>query len=395
MSETLVIAENVSKKFSRSLKHLMLYGMQDMVLGVFGKGIDSGKLRDNEFWAVDGASFELKRGETLGMIGPNGSGKTTALKMLNGIFMPDRGKISVRGRVGVLIHVGAGFHPMLTGRENVYVNGTILGMRKKEIDRKFDSIVDFADIGDFLDTPVKNYSSGMYVRLGFSIAMHCDPDVLLVDEVLSVGDAGFQAKCLNEIGRLRKNGTAIVLVSHELHHISVHCNKVTLFQHGKTKNFDDVSEGIKEYVAIFSEEEDSDTRKNTSGNDKIRFFGESVNKRLFSPGDDLTISIKYSSIADYEDVVVDIALMSSNESKFHFEATNEAYGKRVDLKKGDHELNLTVKDVRINSAAVRIGVLIWSKNKYELLLWWELPVKYAAVAHTTGQNFLDVVYNVN
>lgn len=150
--------EHVSKKFSKSLRHSMLYGMEDIGHNLIGLSSNSAKLREKEFWAVDDVSFEIKKGDTLGLIGPNGSGKSTLLKMLNGIFWPDKGKITVRGRVGALIEVGAGFHPLLTGRENVYLNGAILGMSKSEIDSKFDRIVEFADIGDFLDSPVKSYS---------------------------------------------------------------------------------------------------------------------------------------------------------------------------------------------------------------------------------------------
>ena len=168
----------------------------------------------NYLHVLKGISFKVKKGETLGIIGPNGSGKSTLLKILNGIFPPDKGTIKIRGKVGALIEVGAGFHPMLTGRENIYINGTILGMSKKEIDEKFDKIVDFADIGDFLDVPVKNYSSGMYVRLGFSIAVCCQPEILLIDEVLSVGDISFRKKCLQKIIDLKKNKEiSIIFVS--------------------------------------------------------------------------------------------------------------------------------------------------------------------------------------
>lgn len=164
--------DNVSKKYCKSLKRSMLYGVKDIARNTFGLSSHSDKLRKDEFWAVDDVSFEVKKGETLGIIGPNGSGKTTMLKMLNGIFWPDKGKITLKGKVGALIEVGAGFHPLLTGRENIYINAAILGMTKEEVDKKFDEIVEFADIGDFLDVPVKHYSSGMYVRLGFSVAVH-------------------------------------------------------------------------------------------------------------------------------------------------------------------------------------------------------------------------------
>jgi lipopolysaccharide transport system ATP-binding protein len=169
----------------------------------------------------------------LGLIGPNGSGKSTILKMLNGIYMPDKGRIQVNGRVGALIEVGAGFHPMLTGRENVYVNGTILGMSRMEIERKFDDIVDFSEIGDFIDTPVKHYSSGMYMRLGFAVAAYSEPDILLVDEVLAVGDARFHNKCINKIRELMSRDTAIVLVTHGGWYLQSLCHRAILINQGK------------------------------------------------------------------------------------------------------------------------------------------------------------------
>jgi lipopolysaccharide transport system ATP-binding protein len=160
MNDIVIRTEDVSKKFCKALKGSMFYGMIDIAKGMLGFSNNTDVLRKDEFWAVQDVSFEVNQGEVLGIIGPNGSGKTTLLKMINGIFMPDKGRIEVNGRVGALIEVGAGFHPLLTGRENIYVNGAILGMSKKEIDRKFTSIIEFADIGDFLDTPVKYYSSG-------------------------------------------------------------------------------------------------------------------------------------------------------------------------------------------------------------------------------------------
>ena len=171
---------HVSKKFCRYLRKSMRYGMQDIGGNLLGMSTKPDMLRKDEFWAVDDVSFELHRGETLGIIGPNGSGKSTIFKMLNGIYMPDKGKIEIYGRVGALIEIGAGFHPMLTGRENIYVNAAIRGMTKEEVDEKFDDIIEFADIGDFIDTPVKHYSSGMFVRLGFAVAVHCEPGVLLI-----------------------------------------------------------------------------------------------------------------------------------------------------------------------------------------------------------------------
>jgi ABC-type polysaccharide/polyol phosphate transport system ATPase subunit len=234
MQDVALRCEKVSKKFCKGLKKSMLYGVTDILQSSVGILPDSSVLRADEFWALENVNFELKKGETFGIVGPNGSGKTTLLKMLNGIFMPDRGQISIHGKVGALIQVGAGFHPMLSGRENIYINGAILGMSKKEIDKKFDAIVDFADIGDFLDAPVKHYSSGMFVRLGFSIAVHCEPDILLIDEILSVGDISFQSKCNKFMTeKLLKTGCTVIFVSHNRYAVQDLCQKALYLKKGQ------------------------------------------------------------------------------------------------------------------------------------------------------------------
>ncbi len=185
-----------------------------------------------EFWALKDVSFEVRRGEALGIIGQNGAGKSTILKLLSNITIPSSGEITINGRLSALIEVGSGFHPELTGRENVYLSGSILGMRRAEITRKIESIIDFAGIRQFIDTPVKRYSSGMFVRLGFSIAAHLEPDILLLDEVLAVGDAAFQAKCLNRVDELRDSGKTIVFISHDLNAVERLCGRVLLLERG-------------------------------------------------------------------------------------------------------------------------------------------------------------------
>lgn len=232
-NETVIEVEQVSKKFCKDLTHALKYGFIDLAKNALGFKIHSEKLRAHEFWALNDLSFKLKKGEILGIIGANGSGKSTILKLLNGILIPDKGSIKVKGSVGALIEVGAGFHPMLTGRENIYINGAILGMSKRETEAKFKDIVKFADIGEFLDVPVKNYSSGMYARLGFSVAVHSQPDILLVDEILSVGDFEFQQKAFNKIQEYLRNGTSIVLVSHNLHTIRFMTHRVLVINKGK------------------------------------------------------------------------------------------------------------------------------------------------------------------
>lgn len=251
--DTLIQVNSVSKKFCRSLKRSLWYGVQDISAELMGHSKKK-QLRHDEFWAVNDISFELRRGECLGLIGHNGAGKSTLLKMLNGLIKPDAGHITIRGRVGALIELGTGFNPILTGRENIYNNGAVLGLVKKEIDRKFDAIVEFAEIGEFLDTPVQNYSSGMKVRLGFAVASHIEPDVLLVDEVLAVGDMAFVMKCYNQMDRLLQN-TAMILVSHSMPQIARMATQIMLIEKGDGLYFaGEPTLGITEYYKRHKQE---------------------------------------------------------------------------------------------------------------------------------------------
>lgn len=209
------------------------------------------------FWALTDINMRVRRGEAVGIIGPNGAGKSTMLKVLSRVLRPTRGSISINGRLSGLIEVGAGFHGDLSGRENIYINGAILGMTRGEIRRKFDRIVEFAGIGDFLDMPVKRYSSGMYVRLGFSVAAHMEPDILLVDEVLSVGDVQFKAKCMDAMRGFLRRGTSILFVSHNLSAVKRFCDRVVLLDHGKVRHEGRPDETIAEYSKLVSDLEDA------------------------------------------------------------------------------------------------------------------------------------------
>ncbi len=200
-------------------------------------------------WALKDISFEIKQGERIGIIGRNGSGKTTLLRLLAGVTQPTQGKITIRGRLGVLIEIMAGFHPELTGRENVYLNGAIMGMSQREIRRKFDEIVSFAELEDFIDTPIKRYSSGMHVRLGFAVAAHLEPDILLVDEVLAVGDAAFQEKCLGKMEGVAREGRTVVFVSHNMVTIKALCEKAILLENGRLLGVHTSTEAVERYLS--------------------------------------------------------------------------------------------------------------------------------------------------
>jgi lipopolysaccharide transport system ATP-binding protein len=220
-----VIFEGVWKKFRRGERHDSLRDLLPAIARRIVRGRRGDELEAEEFWAVRDVSFEVRAGDALGIIGPNGAGKSTVLKLLTRILRPTRGRCEVRGRVGALIEVSAGFHQDLTGRENVYLQGAIMGMKRAEIARKFDEIVEFAGVADFIDTPVKRYSSGMNARLGFAIAAHLDPEVLLIDEVLSVGDMAFQERCLERMRKFRDEGIPIIFVSHNLEAVRRLCTR--------------------------------------------------------------------------------------------------------------------------------------------------------------------------
>jgi lipopolysaccharide transport system ATP-binding protein len=244
--------QGVGKKYCRSLRRTLVYGLQDVARDVLGVTAASDELRRDEFWALNDVSFEVKRGECLGLIGANGAGKSTLLKLLNGVILPDTGTIRVHGRLGGLLELGAGFHPMLTGRENIHLSGTILGLSRSEIEKKFESIVDFADLQEFIDTPVKYYSSGMYVRLGFSIAISIDPDILIVDESMAVGDTAFKKRCLNHIETFIKAGKTIIVVTHNLQEIERIARRALLLDHGLIHADGPPDEVIGSYLSLLS-----------------------------------------------------------------------------------------------------------------------------------------------
>src|SRR5690554_2621037 len=250
--EVLVKVENLSKKFCKDLKTSLWYGVKDIASGLSGNQNER-KLRPKELWAVKDISFELRCGECLGLIGYNGAGKSTLLKILNGLINPDAGKITMTGRVGALIELGAGFNPILTGRENIYNNGAILGFTREEINKKIETIIDFAEIREFIDMPVQNYSSGMKVRLGFAVAAQMEPDVLIIDEVLAVGDLGFVLKCFKQIDTILPK-TAIVFVSHSMPMVSRICNQIILMDRGVAKfQGEDVGRAIDLYYTRFAD----------------------------------------------------------------------------------------------------------------------------------------------
>ncbi len=262
MADAAISVQGVYKKFRRGEQ---FDSVRDLVAARLLRRRPAAALRRAEFWALRDVSFDVRPGESLGIIGPNGAGKSTMLKILAGIMRPDRGRARVQGPVSPLIELGAGFHGDLTGRENIYLNASILGMSRRTVVRRFDEIVEFAGIGDFLDTPVKRYSSGMYARLGFSIAAHAEPRTLLVDEVLSVGDRVFRSRCMDRMRAFLKQGVAVVFVSHDLGAVTKFCDRTLVLTKGSPLSCGSTAEAVQQYYAACAEPTELEDSKSAAG----------------------------------------------------------------------------------------------------------------------------------
>lgn len=277
-----------------------------------------------EFLALDDISFSIKYGETFGIIGPNGSGKSTLLKLISNIIQPNSGKINIDGTVSALLELGAGFHPDLTGRENIYINSAILGMRKREVDKRFDQIVRFSELEKFIDTPVKNYSSGMYMRLGFSIAINVNPDILLVDEVLAVGDQSFQAKCYKAIYDIMKRGKTIIIVSHDLETISDLCSRAAFLKEGKIVDLGNPIMVVSQYRAYVEELEKKRAEDQQKEERKKIFKTVIESNRKVVDGEDIEKLSRLDSeqiikrFGSGDAMITDIKLLDKNENKLDY-----------------------------------------------------------------------------
>jgi len=322
-----------------------------------------------DFWALRDLSFEVERGESLGIIGHNGAGKSTILKLLANITAPTSGEITINGRLSALIEVGSGFHPELTGRENIYLNGSILGMRRREITEKLDSIVDFAGVRQFLDTPVKRFSSGMYVRLGFSIAAHLDPDILLLDEVLAVGDAAFQAKCLQRINELREAGTTIVFISHDLGAVERTCDRVLLLHAGEVIADAPPAVAIEEYQTRLSRSLPSATVSKLSKEAEITsvevFSSEVEPGPNFRTGGPITIKVGYVVHQTISNAVFEAFFLKSDEGHFRLEChlTTALSQKRCDLRPGEGTIEFVCDELGLQPGLYALDLTIIQRGQ--------------------------------
>jgi lipopolysaccharide transport system ATP-binding protein len=355
MNEILVKLENASKKFCKNLKRSLWFGMKDLGGELLGRSHDSGQLRKDEFWAVKDISFELKRGECLGLIGPNGAGKTTLLRMLNGLIKPDKGKIEMHGRVGALIALGAGFNPILTGRENIYVNAAVLGLSKREIDKKINEIIDFAEINDFIDAPVQSYSSGMQIRLGFSVATALKPDVLLLDEVLAVGDAAFRNKCYRRIVSLRKNA-AVIFVTHNMEQVTRICDHAMVLSKGGIEY-----SGIPaKAIAIY------DNNSSNYGEDDKGFlsiippildFSYVIKQPQIETGETVTLHIRLRSAGPMSEFLLRITLFNASAA-FTADCNFSSVTCGIYIGAGENSWDVQLAPISLRSGCYRLSINI-------------------------------------
>lgn len=326
---SIIEVKNISKKYTLAHQDEKYLTLRDKIAGIVSHPIKTARKikrqKQEEFWALKDISFNVEQGEIIGIIGANGAGKSTLLKILSQITPPTSGEIKIKGKVASLLEVGTGFHPELTGRENIFLNGAILGMAKKEIEKKFNEIVEFSGIEKFLDTPVKRYSSGMYVRLAFSVAAHMEPDILLIDEVLAVGDAEFQKKCLGKMGEVtKKAGRTIIFISHNMAAVRSLCKRCVLLENGKITLTGDTEKVVNKY--LFSRDNNGGMTRNwpkgeEPGNETIKLVRvclkneKKVVSNQFFLSENITIEIIYNLLEKNEDMSIFVTLIAEDGNK--------------------------------------------------------------------------------
>lgn len=353
---TIIHVADVSKRFvmhkDKSVKERIL-------------NFSRARKHQDEFWALKDISLDINLGTTVGLVGHNGSGKSTLLKVVGGIIQPTTGQVSRRGRMAALLELGAGFHPDLTGRENVYLNSAILGLSRSETDRHFDEIVDFSGIEDFIDTQVKFYSSGMYVRLAFAVAVHVDPDLLLVDEVLAVGDEPFQRKCMAKIAQFQAEGRTIVLVSHSAEQVGALCDRVVVLEHGEMLHDGDPAQGLRVLRGSFSDEQvRHDEKLEAEGRPEHHSVAvKQVHVQasdqdaggLIAARADICVTVQYEVLETVEPWLIGVALETAVGNVVYRMTTREL-GETLPLQPGVYELSVTFKNHNLGGGSYSVSL---------------------------------------
>jgi homopolymeric O-antigen transport system ATP-binding protein len=384
--DILVEVEGLSKKFCKDLKTSLWYGVKDLTANVFGKKQTS-ELREKEFWAVKDISFTLRRGECLGLIGHNGAGKSTLLKILNGLINLDEGKVTIRGKVGALIELGAGFNPILSGIENIYNNGAILGFTKAEIDTKVEEIIDFSEIREFIDMPVQNYSSGMKVRLGFAVAAQMEPDVLIIDEVLAVGDLGFRIKCMNKIQKLLKN-SAVIFVSHSMPQVTMVSTEYILLENGIVDSKGkDVGGGVEKYFSKFASNNKQILSSKNVTLKKIKLTSKTNkyvdNQLIINSGEYVSVTGELIFTSEIRKVKIRIGIFNI-EYRIVAEVDSDQTLEYFEPKDGQLQFNVIIQNLNLRVGKYTLHVHVTDYNTNEKIL------RYSDAASFIVKNTLTI-----
>src|SRR6202162_344685 len=356
----------IDLKFHRVSKKYNIRANGDSPKRWYGRGFP-GRKKSAQMWALRNVSFQVNEGEALGIVGHNGAGKTTILKILSGITTPTAGEITIRGRLAALVEVSSGFHPELTGIENVYLHGAMLGMRRSEIRQKLDSIIEFSGVGRYIEVPVKRYSSGMFVRLGFAIAAHLDPDILLLDEVLAVGDAAFQAKCLERIAELRKDGRTLVFISHDLAAVYRLCDRALLLSHGSILSDGPPRQVIDEYQQMtfaeegMSEDEDRDNDNGVPARGTGISFSAPESPEGIRTGYPLVARLAYKAFKSVPDAVLRVSIYFPG-GLLCCQATTESLSGSLQLEPGTGIIEFQCPTLPVVPGLYRVDLAIESKG---------------------------------
>ena len=370
-SDIVLDVENVWKVYCRNLKRAMWYGVRDLGREMTGQGHDRTvtKLRPGEFFAIKEANFQVRQGECVALIGPNGAGKSTMLKMINGLVRPDAGRISIRGKVAALIELGTGFNPILSGRENIYVNAAVLGIKKNEVDRIIDEIIDFAELGHVINDPVKTYSSGMRVRLGFSVAANLRPHLLIMDEVLAVGDVGFRMKCFAHLRNLIKQGVSIIVVTHAVTMLRRVATRSIVFGQGKIVFDGDLPTGSTVYEEMMNVQSPAAKKrdeKQVSGKAKleeITVLNERGEPQLeFETEETLRLQIRLSAAERIRGIRVIAAICSPVHGKVA--SMSSAYQElKIDLEPGERTVTLEFPRLPLLIGAYHFNISLYGPQQ--------------------------------
>lgn len=371
MSDIAIRMEDVYKKFR---KGEVYNSLRDLLPALTGRMFQRAELSEQdkrEFWAVQDLSFEVKSGEAFGIIGQNGAGKSTALKMLSRIMKPTKGRIVVNGRLSALIEVSAGFHGDLTGRENIFLNGTILGMSRREIQSKLDQIVAFSGIEEFIDTPVKRYSSGMYARLGFSVAAHVDPEVLIVDEVLSVGDYAFQQRCIERMREVLRSGAAVLFVSHNLKMVAEFCDRCLLLEKGRTVMIGSPEDAIGRYLQKPSRKQAAGISSGPVSISSVRIRNEEGECLRFRSGEKARVDVELVARTNCSKLAVTLYILDDKLMEIFDTSTDLLGHGSFDLGEGDTYRCTFEVSLNLVDGTYHPSILIYRRDIQTIYDKWE------------------------